>query len=35
VSTECKPMSVEELWVLVRHYERLIQLLLEELEKTR
>ena len=25
--------SIEELWILVRHYERLIQLLLEELEK--
>lgn len=25
--------STEELWLLVRHYERLIQLLLEQLEK--
>lgn len=26
-------LTTEELWILVRHYERLIQLLLEQLEK--
>lgn len=26
-------LTTEELWMLVLHYERLIQLLLEELEK--
>jgi len=27
-------LSTEELWLLVRDYERLIQLLLKQLEKT-
>ena len=26
-----KPLTNEELWILVRHYEHLIQLLLEQL----
>ena len=30
--TQQTPLTNEELWILVRHYEHLIQLLLEQLE---